>query len=66
MFLIFVSYSQETLLVHKDLAHSSGLNELIVELRVEGTVCNGVCVFLISSMIFMIFYCGYTHPRAGA
>jgi hypothetical protein len=29
-------YSQETLLVHKDLVHNGGLNELIIELQSEG------------------------------
>ncbi|KAF3433642.1 hypothetical protein FNV43_RR24745 [Rhamnella rubrinervis] len=33
--------AMETLLVHKDLAHSSGLNELIVNLRIEGVTLYG-------------------------
>ena len=37
LFLVDVFYfSQETLLVHKDLSQSEGLSELIVDLRVEG------------------------------
>ena len=34
---ITVCYSQETLLVHKDLMHTSDLNELIVDLCTEGS-----------------------------
>jgi hypothetical protein len=32
----FFFYIQETLLVHQDLVHSGGLNELIADLRTEG------------------------------
>lgn len=34
--LLLFCYSQETLLVHKDLSQSEGLNDLIVDLRIEG------------------------------
>lgn len=33
---VFICYVQETLLVHKDLVQTGGLNELVVELRTEG------------------------------
>lgn len=34
--LVLFCFSQETLLVHKDLILTEGLNELIVDLRIEG------------------------------
>lgn len=36
IFLVFFYYTQETLLVHKDLVQTGGLNELTVDLRTEG------------------------------
>ena len=51
-----VCYFQETLLVHKDLANTVALNELIVDLRIEGTVYSGICFFLASNSGFIIFY----------
>lgn len=34
----FLCYSQETLLVHKDLMHTTQFDDLIVDLRSEGTL----------------------------
>lgn len=36
--LVLFCFSQETLLVHKDLILTEGLNELILDLRIEGWV----------------------------
>ncbi|XP_023550848.1 delta-1-pyrroline-5-carboxylate synthase-like [Cucurbita pepo subsp. pepo] len=33
--------AMETLLVHQDLVHTGGLNELVVNLRIEGVILNG-------------------------
>lgn len=41
---------QETLLVHQDLVHTGGLNELVVNLRIEGQTClhQNACIRLAS------------------
>lgn len=52
---LYVCYVQETLLIHKDLLKTEGLNDILLELKTEGLICNfklTVLPTLISKKIF--------------